>query len=423
MKKEQMALALALTAVPLWLGTNQAQAADADNANNEAASAATQTDSQTAAQTEQTTTSTAAAQTNTQTATQAAAQTPTAVKSVVKINYQGRGGVAVWTSYQTGRKLTGKYLPKNSTWKSFAQIKPTGEAYTWYNLGGNQWVSGQYAIDQQAATNNQTKPSQPTQAADNNFEVVSRNGKVTVYYTGRGKVAIWNNYGAGRHITGKYLANGTSWKTFKTAYPKENGWVWYNLGGNQWIASQYTTDQTKVVDGKTTQAVIKPAAKKPNAYAPYADPSDMRKPMQWRLSSETKAYPNLRNVRNLWVRVSILGNRTYIMSAGKMLYCMYSSAGRIVNGRSLTPTGTYHVQAERGVTFAGGHYWVSWKDHGTYLFHSTVTKGYNGPYDLSQTKYLGTQPASHGCIRLTVSDAHWLYNQLPYGTRVVIANR
>lgn len=401
MKKEQIALALALTAVPLWFGTSQAKAAEGDSTEQEAAPTANQSS-------------------NTQTAAPTAAQpqTPTAVKSVVKINYQGRGGVAVWDSYQASRKLTGKYLPKNSSWRSFAQIKPTGETYTWYNLGGNQWVSGQYALEQQAENQRPAQPNQPV--VDNNFEVVNQRGQVTVYYTGRGKVAIWNHYGAGRHITGKYVANGSSWKSFKTALPKGNGWVWYNLGGDQWIMSQYTTDQTKVVNGKTTQA---PVVHKTNAYAPYADPADMRKPMQWRLSSETKPYPNLRNVRNLWVRVSILGNRVYIMSAGKMLYCMYSSAGRIVNGRSLTPTGTYHVQAERGLTFAGGHYWVSWKDHGMYLFHSTVTKGYNGPYDLSQTKYLGTQPASHGCIRLTVSDAHWLYNQLPYGTRIVIANR
>ncbi|MCH3904982.1 MAG: L,D-transpeptidase [Lactobacillus sp.] len=425
MKKEQMALAVALAAVPLWLGANQAKAADTTgvetttNTTETSSSAATaKTDTQTQAP----------AQKADQTTEQAQTQTPTAVQTVVKINYTGRGGVAVWNTYQAGRHVTGKYLPKNSSWKSFAQIKPTGETYTWYNLGGNQWVSGQYAIDQGASqVSKPTQPTQPTKptqpAADSNFEVVNRNGKVTVYYTGRGKVAVWNSYGQGRHVTGKYLNPGSAWKTFKVAYPKENGWVWYNLGGNQWITSQYTTDQTKVADGKTTQAPVQQPAKKPNAYAPYADPSDMRKPMQWRLSSETKAYPNLRNVRNLWVRVSILGNRTYIMSGGQMLYCMYSSAGRVVNGRSLTPTGTYHVQAERGLTFAGGHYWVSWKDHGVYLFHSTVTKGYNGPYDLSQTKYLGTQPASHGCVRLTVSDAHWLYNQLPTGTRVVIANR
>ena len=31
------------------------------------------------------------------------------------------------------------------------------------------------------------------------------------------------------------------------------------------------------------------------------------------------------------------------------------------------------------------------------------------------------QPASHGCVRLTVADAQWFYDQVPDGTLVTIA--
>ena len=59
---------------------------------------------------------------------------------------------------------------------------------------------------------------------------------------------------------------------------------------------------------------------------------------------------------------------------------------------------------------------------GNYLFHSSP---YNSPNknDLSYRLYnqLGTV-CSHGCVRLTVADAKWIYDNCPLGTTVSIYN-
>ena len=56
------------------------------------------------------------------------------------------------------------------------------------------------------------------------------------------------------------------------------------------------------------------------------------------------------------------------------------------------------------------------------LFHSVYYMTYNNRWDLSVSAYnkLGTQ-ASHGCVRLTVRDAKWIYDNCPYAMPVKIS--
>ncbi|TSO25402.1 L,D-transpeptidase family protein [Lactobacillus sp. LL6] len=176
--------------------------------------------------------------------------------------------------------------------------------------------------------------------------------------------------------------------------------------GKQVFAS--TSDSVKVI--------------KKTKYQPYADPSDMRKMSgnYWRKSSETKTkYPNLKKIKNLNLRVSIYGNRTYIRSGKKVVYTMYSSAGSIINGKSLTPTGTYYTNNYHPYRFSEAYYPVGWIGQ-LYLFHTVPTKPWKKPYILSEARKLGRKPSSHGCIRLSVSDAKWLQKHVPYGTKVII---
>lgn len=143
--------------------------------------------------------------------------------------------------------------------------------------------------------------------------------------------------------------------------------------------------------------------------------------VNWRQPSEPKPYPKLKQYQQLWLDVSIKDQRVYVKNNHQLLYTMAASTG---SGNS-TPTGTYHIQAERGRFFynkksgEGARYWVSWKDHGVYLFH-TVPTDKDGHYVSHEAQQLGHKAASHGCIRLSVADAKWLYEQVPQGTKVVI---
>ena len=150
----------------------------------------------------------------------------------------------------------------------------------------------------------------------------------------------------------------------------------------------------------------------------------MRTPINWRQSSEKVAYPAVDHYPNLWIHVSLAKQRMYLMNHQQVLYTMYASSGVPTADRK-TPRGTYHVQAERGKYFysasvdEGAYYWVSWLNHGEYLFHSTPVDA-QGHFIKSDAADLGKRPSSHGCIHLSVADSKWVYDNIKYGTKVVI---
>ena len=83
-----------------------------------------------------------------------------------------------------------------------------------------------------------------------------------------------------------------------------------------------TTSKTKTTTKKKTTKKKKTVKRHKTKYQPYYDPTDMRKRTgnYWKYSSETKTkYPNLKKVKNLNLRVSILGNRVYVRSGKKVL--------------------------------------------------------------------------------------------------------
>lgn len=131
------------------------------------------------------------------------------------------------------------------------------------------------------------------------------------------------------------------------------------------LATAFSVTAETQVSAATKTAVTKTSAKtklKKTKYQPYADPADMRKMTgtYWKKSSQTKTkYPNLRKVKNLNLRVSILGNRVYVRSGNKVLYTMYCSAGKMVNGKSLTPRGTYRTNSYHPHRFSSAFYPVA----------------------------------------------------------------
>nr|WP_154241312.1 L,D-transpeptidase [Lacticaseibacillus rhamnosus] len=145
------------------------------------------------------------------------------------------------------------------------------------------------------------------------------------------------------------------------------------------------------------------------------------KKIDWKAPSESRPYPDVSKHPNLSLHVNLKKQRVFIKDGSKTLYTMYASTGI----DDATPHGDFTIQDERGYEFfnpneqMGAHYYTSFYLHGTYLFHSVPTD-INGNYIQSEAAKLGKKPGSHGCVRLSISDAKWIYEHIPTGTPVSI---
>lgn len=121
-----------------------------------------------------------------------------------------------------------------------------------------------------------------------------------------------------------------------------------------------------------------------------------------------------------WVEVSLAEQKVRVFNGRDVVREMPASTGV---ADSPTPAGSFRLE-NRGEWFfsekyrQGGWYWVSFKDWGVYLFHSVPTDREKRIIPEEAT-LLGV-PASHGCVRLALEDARWVYETLPEGTRVEI---
>lgn len=134
------------------------------------------------------------------------------------------------------------------------------------------------------------------------------------------------------------------------------------------------------------------------------------------------AYPDVSNAVNngtLSIQVNLSEQKVYIQDNGNTVYTMIASTGM----NDSTPHGDYTI-GMRGENFynpnerMGANYWTGFIG-GTYLFH-TVPTDVNGNYIETEADKLGV-PASHGCVRLSISDAKWIHDMIPSGTPVHIA--
>lgn len=88
-------------------------------------------------------------------------------------------------------------------------------------------------------------------------------------------------------------------------------------------------------------------------------------------------------------------------------------------GAKSTPTvkGTFTVQG-KGKSFGSGYTcWYYTQFYGNYLFHSVLYK--QGSMSVIIDGRLGIN-ASHGCVRLNINNAKWIYDNIPRGTKVVV---
>jgi len=95
-------------------------------------------------------------------------------------------------------------------------------------------------------------------------------------------------------------------------------------------------------------------------------------------------------------------------------------------GKNATPTpkGTYKNSTGPGARWHYFKKFECWAQYAYYIqgdimFHSVLYNEKNGPVTQSSVRNLGRK-ASHGCVRLSVEDAKWIYNHCPRNTTIIV---
>jgi len=89
-----------------------------------------------------------------------------------------------------------------------------------------------------------------------------------------------------------------------------------------------------------------------------------------------------------------------------------------------TPTGTFQNSTGPGARWHYFKKYTCWAQYAYYIegdimFHSVLYNEKNGPVTQSSVNNLGRK-ASHGCVRLSVEDAKWIYNNCPMNTKIIV---
>ena len=89
-----------------------------------------------------------------------------------------------------------------------------------------------------------------------------------------------------------------------------------------------------------------------------------------------------------------------------------------------TPTGTFQSTTGPGARWHYFKKYQCWAQYAYYIegdimFHSVLYGQKDGPVTQSSVNNLGRK-ASHGCVRLSVEDAKWIYQNCPMNTKVIV---
>ena len=139
-----------------------------------------------------------------------------------------------------------------------------------------------------------------------------------------------------------------------------------------------------------------------------------------KLNEDTINQFDITSNTNYLVFVNIAEQKTYVYEGSKNDWTLAKTftCSTGIEGKE-TPVGVFTVQNRAPWFFSpkygqGGKYYVQFM--GNYLFHSI-------PFDSDKTTVsdptLGV-PASHGCIRLSVEDSKWLYDNVQNGSKIII---
>ncbi len=148
---------------------------------------------------------------------------------ILWIKYAWGYGINLWKNpnVNDGAELNydGSYrkLMTGTKWK-FSAIATYPDGSQWYKLGTHQWISSEYAS---------MYPLQNPNSDDWKITNVSGYGVVN-YVPGYG-INLWTS--PDQKTWTKKLPHGSAWKVFKVA--KKGNVTMYNLGGNQWVDSNF----------------------------------------------------------------------------------------------------------------------------------------------------------------------------------------
>lgn len=188
------------------------------------------------------------------------------------------------------------------------------------------------------------------------------------------------------------------------------------FGGNTESAVKYfqkhnELDETGVADEATQQKLYSDDA------VPTAKPT--LEPASKKSKGNGKSYSKYELV------VDVSDQRVYVYGYTNGAYGPLSRVFVCSTGTKAhpTPLGTFKGSGPTN----RWHYFVkfdcyaqySWRIDGDILFHSVLYNEIDGKPTSSSVRNLGSR-ASHGCIRLSVEDAKWIYDNCKRGTTVIV---
>ena len=233
-----------------------------------------------------------------------------------------------------------------------------------------------------------------------NYTGLAKHTTGSWYYVKNGKMQ--NTYtGLAKHITGSwyYVKNGKMQNTY-TGLAKHITGTWYYIEKGKWNSSfngltKYDGKYYNVKNGKKYGGSVTTS--------------------QTKMLQKAQQYSS--NTRWL-ILVDTNANKVGVFTGARGAWSQkyYWSC---TTGASSTPTvkGQFTV-GMKGLSFGSGYTcWYYTQFYGNYLFHSVL---YNpGSMTSIQDGRLGIN-ASHGCVRLNLENAKWIYNNIPTSTKVVV---
>lgn len=215
----------------------------------------------------------------------------------------------------------------------------------------------------------------------------------------------WYYFNGSGAMAKNWLAVGSDWYYLGEDGAMKTGW---QLVGGSWYYMYYQNDSHGGIWGMMAK----------NRYIDgyYLGASGAMVPTDMAMmTAKAQAYASNTNylilVNRATCRVGIFNGRLGAWNMSKFWQC--------APGAAATPTvsGTFKVQS-KGYYFDSGSarcYWYT-QFYGNYLFHSVLYNKRNGSLMDGRVGI----PLSHGCVRLEIQNAKWIYDNIPAGTKVVV---